>query len=219
MEALEKLSHHTDWIFIILLLSALLFIAAKLSAPKRFNVFIGLPIHTKKFEFIEEFKPFQGLKRFETLLSINSYILIALGLFVLERAQSGNHPHFNGYLGFVRVLFFVSLFFVGKALINALLDWLYEHHGALSHTTTINLSYRIWMSFFLLPLIILVVFIPATSFYVAIVLAVFMLLAYLQSIIQSNLSLWKIAAPSYFKFLYICALEMMPIFFLVKWLV
>lgn len=219
MEALNRLPHHTDWIFFVLCIAALLFTAAKLSAPKRFKIFLSLPVHTKKLDFVEEFKPFQGLKRFETLLSVNSYILISLGLYVVERAQSGSHPHFNNYLDFVRVLFFVSLFFVGKALINALLDWLYEHNGALSFATNINLSYRIWMSFLILPLIVLLVFIPSTSFYISILLGIFMLLAYIQSIVQSNLSMWKIATPAYFKFLYICALEMMPIFFLVKWLI
>lgn len=218
MEPLELITHHTDWIFVLLLASVSMLLIAKFSAPKRFSVFLNLPIHTKKIEFIEEFKPFQGLRRFETLLSVNSYILLSMGLFVMQKAQGKEPIFFSNYLDFIRVLMFLTLFFLSKALINALLDWLYEHNGALAFATNVHLSYRIWMSFFLLPLIVLVVFLPSASFVLSIVLGVFMLVSYIQSTIQSNLNLWKIATPSYFKILYICALEMMPILFLIKWL-
>ncbi len=219
MKELPVLTHHTDWIYLLLLLSAGTLLWAKLTAPKRFLSFLNLPLHTKRNELIGDFRPFQGLKRFETLLSVHSYAMFALAIFVVHRAQQQNPAaYFGHYLDFIRILFFVLLFFLGKALLNALLEWLYEHDGELSFASNVNLSYRVWSAFYLLPLIALVVYVRELTFLFSIILGIFIGLSYILGVIQSNLILWKMSAPSYLKFLYICALEMMPIFFLLKWL-
>ncbi len=213
------IAHYTDWILILFVCCALMLLVSKLAEEKRFYIFLTLPFHTKKMEVLSEFNPFNGIKRFETLLSLHSYLLISFGIFILSEHLGDSKPNYGYFESYVRICFFVSLFYLGKALINAFLEWIYDHPTQIALAGNLSLGYRIWSSIFLLPLAFFCIFFNDGTLFFVWAIGIFLAVSYILSVFQSNLILWQIPAPFYYKFFYICALEITPILFLVKWLI
>lgn len=211
-------AHYTDWILILLASCALMLLASKITEQKRFFIFLTLPFHTKKMEVLSAFTPFNGIKRFETLLSLHSYLLISFGIFILSQHLGTGKPNYGYFVGYVRICFFVLLFYLGKALINAFLEWIYDHPAQIALAGNLSLGYRIWSSIFLLPLAFFCIFFSDVELIFVWAIGIFLAASYILSVFQSNLILWQIPTPFYYKFFYICALEIIPILFLVKWL-
>jgi hypothetical protein len=211
-------AHYTDWLYLLLLACGTILLICKSNAPKRFNAFSILPFYTKKLELLSEFNPFNSLKRFETLLSLHSYLLLALAIFVIKVYLQDDLLQYGNYMTYIRILFFVLLFFLTKALANAFLEWVYGHDGQITLSGNLNLGYRIWASILLLPLIFLNIFLSQFHLIFTALIGFFLVLTYTISVFQSNIILWKMPSPSYYKIFYICALEISPIFFLITWL-
>mgnify|MGYP003636825822 CR=1 FL=1 len=100
-----------------------------------------------------------------------------------------------------------------------LVGWVFNKSDEIAADQNINLAYRTWLGILLLPLCIVAVFFhqayPVMYFMLLTVVGVGYFLAFQFSAIR----IWSMGVLPYYKLLYICALEITPLIFLVGWLI
>lgn len=203
--------HHTDWLLILFVFSAFLVVLARLYHPKKFAFFLTLPFNSGVKEFEEEFNP-NGVKDpFDVLLTLNSYVIFSAGLFLVLEEDLGN------WIIFARILFILMLFFLVKNFIELFMGWLFRANEGVVAAHNTSLAYRSWAALWIFPLLVLNTYLPAVKEITGNLLLIFLLLAYLMPLLLSSLRLWNLVGGTYYKILYLCALELIPFFFLISW--
>lgn len=217
METL-RLQHHTDWILWILLGSVVLVVTARLYNPQRFRNFLLLPFHVKRRELESSFNPSMRRGLFDMSLSLMSYALLALGLFLLLHPYRQAMPLLTDWQLYLRLLFVLLLFFLSKNMAGLFVGWIFGRSDEIAGAQNVGLAYRTWLAILVLPICALLVFFaPAyqLSYYL---LAVVLAVGYYFALQFSLLKIWSMQARPYYKIFYLCALEITPLFFLLGWL-
>ncbi len=215
---IERLPHHTDWILWLLLLSTVLVISARLYNPQRFRNFLILPFHVKRHELEASFNPSLRRGLFDLSLSLMSYAMIGLGVFLLLHPYLGAIPLLTDWEMYLRVLFILMLFFVVKNLVGLFVGWVFEQSEEIAGAQNVNLAYRMWTSILILPVCALLIYFTPAYPVVYYLLAVLIGLGFYFAFQFSLLKIWRIQARGYYKIFYLCALEITPLLFLLGWL-
>lgn len=209
---ITKAIHHTDWLLILFIVNAVLFLIAKLYHPKKFGEFLSLPFNSGLQEFEKEFNPYGGKDIFDITLTFNSFLIYATGLFVIF------NPDLSLYSDFFRLFFILILFFLLKNFASLFIAWLFDKNIEITTSHNANLAYRTWGSIWLYPVLVAAVFIPNLSESSATLVSIAIAAVYILALIVSIFRVWAMAAKKYYKILYLCALEITPIVFLFYWL-
>lgn len=208
----EKSIHHTDWLLVFFVLNAVLFLAAKLYHPKKFSVFLSLPLKSGLQEFEKEFNPYGGKDIFDIALTLNSYLIYGAGLFIIF------NPDLSQWGDFFRLVFVLILFFLLKNLLSLLIAWLFDKNLEISNSHNANLAYRSWGAIWIYPVLIAIVFVPGLVENSRILVSITIAFAYVLALLVSIFRVWVMHAEKYYKIFYLCALEIAPLFFLFSWL-
>ena len=210
--------HHTDWLLGILLLSVVLALAARLYNPERFRAFAGLPFHVKRPEMESAFNPAAGRGLFDVSLSVLSYLVLSLAVYLWLHRNGEAPPLLNDAALFYRVLLVLVVFFLLKNLAGLFIGWVFGRTEEIAHSQNTQLAHRSWLALILLPLVILAVFNAGNFIVWHWLLLIFTLAGLSLSLYFSFRQLWQIGTYSYYKILYLCALEITPLLFLAGWL-
>ena len=209
---IDRPAHHTDWLIILVIIIALFFLLARLYHSKKFYFFLSLPFNSGLREFEKEFNPYGGKDGFDLILSVNSYIIYAIGLFYIFNSK------LSEWGDFFRLLFIIVLFFLVKNFLSLFVAWLFDLNDFVANSHNANLVYRIWSSIWVFPVFILVLFVPSFSDFGKWILSFFISAAYLLAFSVSIFRVWLLPIRKYYKIFYLCALEITPLFFLFYWL-
>jgi hypothetical protein len=208
---IEKGVHHTDWLLVLYLLSGLLLLISKLYHSKKFHLFLSLPFSSGLKNFEKEFNPYGGKDIFDMLMAINSYLVFGAGLFLV----------FNSGLGvwsdFFRLLLILTFFFLIKNFFTLFIGWLFDVNHEIAYSQNANLIYRSWSSIFILPILLVVTFVPDFFVFGQKLLIVILSASYALALAISIFRVWEMTVSKYYKIFYLCALEITPLFFLVFW--
>ena len=216
---MEMPVHHSDWILIILLVSVALVLAARLYNPERFAGFILLPFHVKRKEMELSFNPVVARGLFDVSLSVVSYLVLALAVFVwLHRVDGEGVPDFSNSAIYFRILLILVLFYLFKNLAGLSVGWVFDQTEEIAKSQNAQLSHRAWLALALIPLLSLSVFNLNHYDIWWWLTSVLTLAGLIMSLYFSFLQLWRIGVSSYYKIIYLCALEITPLIFLVGWL-
>ncbi len=211
--------HHTDWLLGVLLLSFIMMIAVRLYNAKRLKDFAILPFHSRRRDLEESFNPVPGKGFVDLSLSLNSTLVITITCFLLLHPYRGKFPLLEDWTVFLMLLFALMIFFLFKNFMGLLVGWVFNKSDEIAAAQNINLAYRTWLGILLLPLCIVAVFFhqayPVMYFMLLTVVGVGYFLAFQFSAIR----IWSMGVLPYYKLLYICALEITPLIFLVGWLI
>lgn len=210
--------HHTDWLLGLLLLGFGLALSARLYNPGRFWAFLALPFHVKRDEMELGFKPLVARGLFDVSLSVLSYLMLALGIYIwLHRAWDGT-PYFNDQALYFRVLFILLVFFLLKNLGGLFVGWVFDCTEDIARIQNSQLAHRAWLSLVIIPPLVLAVFNPANYQIWYVLLLILLVIGLALSLYFSFIQLWRLSAAAYYKIFYLCALEITPLLFLVGWL-
>lgn len=210
--------HHSDWILVILLLCLALLVAARLYNPERFGSFVSLPFHVKRKEMELAFNPVVARGLFDVSLSITSYLVLSMGVYIWLHKTWSEAPYFTDSPIYYRILLILVLFYLFKNLSGLLVGWVFERTDDIARSQNAQLAHRAWLGVILLPFVILAVFNSSNYMLWYWITLFVMLLGVALSLYFSFLQLWRIGASSYYKIFYLCALEITPLVFLVGWL-
>ena len=212
-----KAVHHADWLLNIFMICVILIVAARFYNPRKFRQFALLPFQGSDTDRAKEFKPFSR-NLFDVILAIYSYIVVALMLTLIGVGFESGSPNLSEWSNFVRFFLVLIIFFLAKDLLELTVGWVFRITEQIAFSQTLNLAYRAWASIYLLPLSFLVVYIPNSYTVGWWIIVILLSGSYLVAIWQSTLILWKLPISAYYKILYLCALEIVPILFLISWL-
>lgn len=211
--------HHSDWILALLLVASVLLLVARLYDPGRFRAFASLPFHVKRQEMEQNFSASIRKGGFDLSLSLVSYVILALAIYiVLYPPAGGISPSLRDWGAFLRLFFVTTLFFVTKDLVGLSVGYIFNSIEMVARGQNVGLAYRSWLALWLVPLCMLVVYSGEAYGILYYVLAVVLVLGYFFALQFSVARLWKLPAASYYKFFYLCALEITPLLFFLAWL-
>jgi hypothetical protein len=215
---MELPAHHTDWLLGLLLLGVGLALAARLYNPERFKDFISLPFHIKRDEMELGFKPLVARGLFDVSLSVLSYLMLSLGIYIWLHHGWEGAPLFNDKALYFRILFILVVFFLLKNLGGLFVGWVFDCTEDIARSQNSQLAHRAWLSLAIIPALVLAVFNSDNYRVWYLMVLIILVLGVALSIYFSFVQLWRLMAPMYYKIFYLCALEITPLLFLVGWL-
>lgn len=215
---MEIAPHHTDWLLWILMLGAGLMLAARLYNPVRFAGFVSLPFHVKRREMELSFNPVVARGLFDVSLSVLSYLLLSLGIYVLLHNQWQDEVGFNDPALYFRILLILVLFYLLKNLMGLVVGWIFGQTEDIARIQNAQLAHRAWLAVILMPVLVLAIFNVGNYVVWYVLVMVLIIAGILSSLYFSFLQVWRVSTPAYYKIFYLCALEITPLLFLVEWL-
>jgi hypothetical protein len=210
--------HHTDWLLAVLMLSFVVMITVKLYNAGRLRDFAILPFHSGRKELEESFNPVPGKGFVDLSLSLNSTLIITISCFLLLHPYEDVFPEFNDWTMFLMLLFALLIFFLFKNFMGLLVGWVFHKSDEIAEAQNINLAYRTWLGIILLPICTVAVFFQPAYPVVYFILLFVLSVGYFLAFQFSALRIWSMGVLPYYKLLYLCALEITPLIFLVGWL-
>ncbi len=211
--------HHTDWLLGVLLLSFVIMIAVRLYNFGRLKDFSILPFHSRRRDLEESFNPVPGKGFVDFSLSLNSTLVITIACFLLLHPYRGQFPLLADWTVFLMLLFALMIFFLFKNFMGLLVGWIFNKSDEIAAAQNINLAYRTWMGILLLPLCTVAVFFHQAYPVLYFVLLIAVSVGYILAFQFSAIRIWSMGVLPYYKLLYLCALEITPLIFLVGWLI
>jgi len=210
--------HHIDWLLGLLVLATTLVLAARLYHPSRFRAFLFLPLHANREELEDGFRPVVGRGLFDVSLGLMSFCVLALSVFLLLNTSGSGFPMLGNWRMYLRLLMVLLFFYVGKNFLGLLVGWVFNTSEEIARAQNVSFAYRAWLTLFLLPVAIAMVYCTPLYNVLYYILLITLLVGYLFSLQFFILRIWRINALSYYKIFYLCALEITPLIFLVIWL-
>jgi len=210
-------NHYTDWVLAVMLLSIFLILLSRIYNSRKFTSFLYLPV--RKGEDAEgEFNPLGWRNPFDVLMAINAFLSLSLAVLLVNYYSSSVVFSYQSWYNYLRIFLILSSFFLVKSLLQLAVAWAFDKVEAVALSQNIELSYWSWTGLIVLPLCILVVFVSPFREINTWLLLVIIFGGWLQAFFRSGLHLWKIPASGYYKFFYLCGLEIIPFIFLIKWM-
>lgn len=218
MPTMELPVHHTDWLLALLLLGMGLALAAKLYNPSRFRAFLFLPFHVKRDELELGFNPLVARGLFDVSLSVLSYLILSLGIYIWLHRPWDGAPNFNDQAIYFRVLFILVFFFLLKNLGGLFVGWVFDCTEDIARSQNSQLAHRAWLSLIIMPVLVMAVFNTELYLFWYLIMRILLILGLAFSFYFSFIQLWRSRALAYYKIFYLCALEITPLLFMVGWL-
>ena len=214
MEAIYRTTLSTNWITIVIVLSFVVLASIKLFYPYKFSDFTLLLTSNKFFTVHQKENKLAGI--FNSLLLIVQ--LLSVSLFTHIYVQTMNQQHIAGnWLNFVIISMVCLLILVGKLLVEKIIATLFSIENVIDSYIMQKVSYRNYLSMFLLPFTVVFVYIyQPSALQMQIILGLFVLLHLIMIGIIYKRNEKYILKNLFYFILYLCTLEIAPYFILYK---
>ncbi len=202
------------WNLIIVAAILLLIVLNKQLYPRQFRQTITVPQGTSHTnQLLREWSPTGS---FLGISFIFAYILI-MALFIQKACviMSRDVARYNSFGTYCTIMACVIGWVLLRYGILYLMNWLFNAHDAVERQTAVQLSLSTLCLIVILPILLLLLYNPYSAFvWVGIgIILLFVLVRAIEDIIETRVSS-KI--PSFYIFLYFCALEIIPVVTLVE---
>ncbi|AVR45231.1 DUF4271 domain-containing protein [Christiangramia fulva] len=213
MQAIERINNSQDWITLLFLACILLLVLAKMLYPQRFDEFINLFGSGKFMAFKgKENKAFHGfniLMLCVQLLAVSAFLFIAYRYFFDSELPS--------LILFIRIFTAYTCLILLKTGVEKIVGNIFEIDEKMDYYVFQKISYRNFISLFVLVMTILLVYTIKVSMVILAVTGGLMLLANAIALFIIYRRNQNIIETNWFYFiLYLCALEIAPYFILFK---
>ncbi len=213
MEAIERYSTSNDLLTLIILLVLVLLVLARKMFPYRFEDFTSL-ITSGKFLVIKS-KEYKAMFGFNVIMLISHILSISVFLYVLYRYFIGIEN--NSGVILLRIITAYSFFVLLKITVEKIIANVFDIDETIDTYLYQKHTYRNFISLFLFPVSIILVYSQNPQPWVFYTIAALYLITIIFSysrVIQKNMN---IATRNWFYFiLYLCALEITPYIILYK---
>lgn len=214
-EGASAAAHHSDWVLIILTGVLLLWVLAYRFNSTYFRQFARLPIYVKATEWSAQFNPLQGRGGKDIILGLSGYVVFSLGLFLFTAFRDGYRPLTYAWPDFLRVLFLLGIILLFKALLSALLGYVFDCSQAIVKIQNQYFAFLSWSSLPLFPVILVILLWPSQVEWLYYILLVFLSCGALLAIGQILPATFRIPPSRTYNIFYLCTLEISPVFYLV----
>lgn len=213
-----KLPHFSDWVFYVQFFSLLLITATWVRDRKRFRFFLSLPLRgfseNTQWDRDSYMEGTGGL-----FLILNSYVQITFSAFIALKGIRNEPLLFADWTMYFRFLLVISLFFILKTALELIVALVFRNIGGVTFVQNIGIGMRSWLGLVLFPVSVLTVYMEGMFNLGAWVIAVVFALIYLLMLGPMIIRLGKLSMRSHHKFFYLCTLEIIPVIFLINWII
>lgn len=212
---IEKISHHTDWIILCLFISGLLLIYARSLNSKWFLALVNLLWKGREQDLYNEVNSTNSISIFSIVMGVFSFVIMALSVsVVLNHFDSNSLYEIKDY---IKILFSFLFFYFFKGLLVNVLFWLFELKEAFSFQLNHLVLTRMFLAIWLFPLCALTIFLDGFQLIGAYLIIVVIGAVYLYSFFKILWYLFSLPISWYHNILYLCALELLPLWILISW--
>lgn len=204
-----------DWLTLVAVLSFALVAFFKTSYSKRFKAFLKLPLNSSYFSEISQEKehPFWFVVFTESILVIG----ITQFIFLLVSNANPNDSIFD-YSLFLRILLIGLLFFTLQRFMHSLTGYLFETKKSFTQFMQVKDGHLQWAALILLAVNALIIYSPINTVVMIYFGLIVLVSLYTLGVVRATLIVGTQALNPLQLFLYLCALEILPVFVLIKWL-
>lgn len=184
--------------------------------PNRFSLFLsGIFSETYNSRYAQ--REFGLLSRFNTLMSIVAYTIFTVLFIQIINKQPDANMYLSGYGLLLLVFFAVLLFFSLQSLLLLMLGVLFNNKAIITEFFFNKVYARNYSALIILPFLLLAVYgFFGQGIFLSIAFYVFVV-AYVLGLLRAlYITLTKYTAKRYYIILYLCALEIAPVMFIVK---
>ena len=213
MQAIDRIHEYKDWITVIFLLCFVLLVIARMLFPQRFEEFISLLNSGKFISFKgKENKAFHGFNII--LLSIQS---IAVSIFLFICYNYYFESELEPIILYIRILTAYICLLLVKAGVEKIIGNIFEMDEKIDYYIFQKLSYRSFISLFLLIASLFLVYsLQPSGLSLAIIGASALIANAIALIIIYRRNQNVLSANWFYFILYLCALEIAPYIILYK---
>lgn len=215
MELAELQQRNTDWILAILVLSFLAFVVARINAPERVREFVRLPWHVKSAEIASNFNPIQSKRLADFLLSFAALLISALTIYLLRQVWHSQPIKADGWHIVARIVLILAVFILFKSLLGALVGSVFQLTEPIAASQNRFFAYFSWLALPFFPLATVLTYQPIFNTVLAYALIVLAVLGIILALFRTAEIIMKLPPKIGYNILYLCALEIIPIMYLV----
>lgn len=205
----------TDIVLVVLMLVAFILLLARWRHPLRTEQLQKLLWHPKREEVSANFKPLQSGHFSDLLSAIAGSLIVSLSLVVLH---SGSFhmalPHLDVFLT-LRIFLVFNAIVILKLALGSFVAWVFQHQETVQTGQNIFLAYLTWLMWPLSVGLLLYSFLPFWPQLGYFILLVGLLLGLLLAVYRSFEIIILLPIPKAYLFFYLCALEIVPLLYLV----
>jgi len=200
------------WVFVLLLGLFLLFAYAK-----SFSI-SWLTLSIRTFFRMQErasifFESSANSFRSKFLMVLSSVVVFALYIYAVRFNLEAGSNFFN----FILILFLVSVYYISKRLIGELTGYIFLEKSTLQIVRESYTNIISYMGIILFPMLVLQIYLPLQFFkFIEIVALIVCIAAFLLFVIKLFLIFFHKKLAFLYIMLYLCTLEILPLFFLIK---
>jgi hypothetical protein len=211
----EKLPHLVDWLTIVSLIGLFLIAFFKVRYARRFYAFLRIPLNASYFTEINQEKehPFWFVVFTESILVLG----ISQFIFLLVSMDKAQNMAFDFWL-FLRILLIGMLFITLQRFIHSLTGYLFEVKKVFTQFMHIKDGHLQWAALLLIAINVFIIYSPIRPQAMAYAGLVLLAAAYILGVVRAALIVGNKTLNPLQLFLYLCALEILPVFVLIKWL-
>lgn len=203
---------------VLLLISVAFVLTGRFFNKERFYIFLRLPYHVKGGEVASAYNPARVAFNHDYFNGLGAILAITLGIYWLHSYDREiMAPDYEGPLSFLRIALVVLVFLLVKNMLSALVGFVFSSQEKIIVAQNRGFAYLAWVLVPLLPLLLLAFYLPFGNQVFFYMIYGILVAGYLYSTLQAMAEIWKLPAPAYYKILYLCALEIIPLLFLLKW--
>ena len=209
-----RITENKDWATLLFVLSFLIIALTKSVFENRFGDFINLVFSDK---YIKVYKDSSHLKSGFTI-SLFFVQVVSLAFFIQISLSIFGYASKTDWLLYIQIITFLIFFILAKYLIEKIIATSFNIEDFMEHFNLQKVTYRTYIGLFILPINIILFYYDAVSKNIPLIIIglvlVINMLTYLISIKNyQNVIFGKL----FYFFLYLCALEIAPYYFMYYW--
>lgn len=203
----------SDWVLIVSLAAGAMLVLARFFNSQRAPDFVRFPWQAQADEFGVSFSAGKLALNADRILILGAWIIFPVLVLFLKMEGEASKILLYDWASYFRVLLLGGLYLILKLLVSSAVGYAFEREEELWQGQNLSLAHFSWASLFGGLLAFVFLFLPSSSiyFYLLVLGLVLLSLLYLFRILslcrQQGFSLSYI-------FLYICALEIIPLVYL-----
>jgi hypothetical protein len=210
----ERVVETKDWATLLFFIALALVVVAKSIASIRFNDFIKIIFSDKYLKIYKD--PSNLMSWFTVILFVVQLISFSF-LFLISVDTFGMTSKYD-LVAFIQILTFLSFFIFSKFLLDKIIATSFNVEEFAEQFNLLKVSYRTFLGLILLPFLFYLYYLEQVSQYIIyLIFAIILIYNIVTYYLSIRLHQSLIINQLFYFILYLCALEIIPYYFIYYW--
>lgn len=215
MEPAFLAERNTDWVLLVMGFSFILLIIARIYDRDRVRDIFRLPWHVNSAEIASAYNPIQSRRLADFMLSLAALLVTGLAVYLVKQALHLAALEAEGWHLYARILFILLIFTLFKSLIGALVGAIFQVAEPINISQNRFFAYLAWLLMPLFPLVLFLTYSPFFTLPLAYMVLIIIGGGLLLALLKTAQTIIAVTPKISYNILYLCALEITPVAYLI----